>query len=296
MTEPAVWARIRSDAFHADATVIIRDLAPEGHRVVTVRHLRTAHYAVYRVRTGDGADHVVRIGAVSPDDDAPADNTAFAGTSAESPSGQLREKIIAEAFAAAGADVVAPKHYARRDGLEALWLPYLQDTGRPVTAGQWHRTLTGLHAWQPGTELPVFTNRSKTFARLEALPEATAIGLRNRYDTALEALFETATAWSVVHGDAHAGNVINTGDRAALFDLDTSCWAPSVWDLTHLLHRAGTGANTGYTAAELTGLFPFTRAEVSAAVALRGVASLVAKAHRDHAARAITPSPALVAA
>lgn len=292
----AAWERIRSTVFHPDATAIIRDLAPEGPRVLTVDHLRTAHYAVYRVRTEDGADHVVRIGAVTPEDDAPAENTAFSGTSAVSPSGQLREKAIAEAFAAAGADVIAPDHYVRRDGLEALWLPYLHDTGQPVTASQWRRALTGLHAWRPETELPVFTNRAKSFARLEALPEATAIGLRNRYDTALEALFETATAWSVVHGDAHAGNVINTGGLAVLFDLDTACWAPSVWDLTHLLHRAGTGANTGYTAAELAGLFPFTEAEVGAALELRRVASLIARKHRDYAALAKTPARPLVAA
>ena len=281
MNEPADWARIRSEAFHPDATALIRDLPPEGPRVMSIDHLRSAHYAVYRVRTKDGADHVVRIGAVADQDDAPAENTAFAGTSAASPSGQWREKTIAEEFAAAGADVAAPDHYARRDGLDALWLPYLKDTGQPVTAGQWHLALTGLHTWRPEAELPVFTNRAKSFARLEALPEATAIGLRNRYDTALEALFETATAWSVVHGDAHAGNVINTGDRAVLFDFDTACWAPSVWDLTHLLHRAGTRANTGYTAAEPLARFPFTEAEVGAAVELRRVASMIAKAHRD---------------
>ncbi|MCB5294240.1 phosphotransferase [Arthrobacter sp. SO3] len=129
--------------------------------------------------------------------------------------------------------------------------------------------------------MPWVTWAYRSFARLEDLPEAAAIGVRNRYDAALEAHFETATAWSVGHGAAHAGNVINTGDRAVLFDLDTACWAPSVWDLTHLLHRAGTGANTGYTAAELAGLFPFTQTEVGAAMELRRVASLIARAHRD---------------
>lgn len=279
MNDP--WARIRSDAFDADAAGLIHDLAPAGPRVLTVDHLRTAHYAVYRVRTEDGADHVVRIGAVTDDDGRPADNTAFCGTSATSPTGQLREMAIAAGFAAAGASVAAPTHYVRRDGVDALWLPYLRDTGRPVTAAQWHRTLTGLQGWRAKEELPVFTNRAKSFARLEALPAATAIGLRNRYDTALEDLFETATSWSVVHGDAHAGNVINTGPAAFLFDVNTACWAPSVWDLTHLLNRAGTGKDTGYTAPELLGYFPFSDAEVAAAMELRTTAAAIAKACRE---------------
>ncbi|HSN35977.1 MAG TPA: hypothetical protein VLT34_06475 [Arthrobacter sp.] len=68
---------------------------------------------------------------------------------------------------------------------------------------------------------------------------------------------------------------------SVLFNLDTACWALSVWDLTHLLHRAGTGANTHYTAAELAGLFPFTQTDVGAAVELRRVTSLIDQAHRD---------------
>lgn len=64
--------------------------------------------------------------------------------------------------------------------------------------------------------------------------------------------------------------------------------APSVWDLTHLLNRAGTGVNAGYTAAKLTGLFAFTAAEVSAALELRRVAADIAKIHREHAASSFT--------
>ena len=71
-----------------------------------------------------------------------------------------------------------------------------------------------------------------------------------------------------------------------LYDFDTSCWAPSVCDLTHLLNRAGTGQNTGYTVAELLDLFPFTDTEVAAAMALRRTAAAVAKACREHAAAA----------
>jgi Ser/Thr protein kinase RdoA (MazF antagonist) len=68
-----------------------------------------------------------------------------------------------------------------------------------------------------------------SFGRLDELPDQLTVALRNRYDAALEALFEVATSWSVVHGDAHAGNALNVGGQAVLFDFDTACWAPSVW-------------------------------------------------------------------
>lgn len=83
---------------------------------------------------------------------------------------------------------------------------------------------------------------------------------------------------------------------AVLYDLDTACWAPSVWDLTHLLNRAGTGQNTGYTAAELLDLSPITAVEVEAALELRKVAAEVARAHREYAALAATPATVRAAA
>jgi hypothetical protein len=285
----AAWTRLRADDFHIAAAELIPAMAPAGRRIQELEHLRTAHYAVYRARSAGGVDYVVRIGAVGPEDAAPADNTAFLGTAAASPSGQLREKLIAEAFAAAGADVVEPDFYTARGGLDALWLPFLVDNQQPVTAPQWHRSLTALQSWRPAAELPAFTNRAKTMARLQELPHGLRDALRERYDAALEALFTAATSWSVVHGDAHAGNVLNVEGRAVLFDFDTACWAPSVWDLTHLLNRAGTGDNTGYTATELAALFPYTDTEIEAALAVRRVAALVAKEHRNRFAAVSSP-------
>jgi hypothetical protein len=286
------WSALRSPGFAAEAHRIIATTIPDGVQLRAVAHLRSAHYAVYRVEALDGSSWVARIGATAETDGDPAQNTAFLGTSASSPTGQYREFEIARGYAAAGAAVIAPHAYAAADGFDVLWIPFITDTRTPVTAAQWHQALTSLHSWRPAEELPVFTNRAKSFARLDELPEAAAGGLRNRYDTALEALFEEATSWSAVHGDAHAGNVINAGDAALLFDVDTVCWAPSVWDLTHLLNRAGTAGNTGYTASELAALFPFTAAEVAAALELRRVAALIASEHRNH----LAPIPAPVRA
>ena len=286
------WAVVRSPGFAAEAHRIIADTKPEDLHLKAVLHLRSAHYAVYRVEALDGSSWIVRIGATADTDGEPAENTAFLGAAAASPTGQSREFEIARGFAASGAAVITPRSYANTGAFDVLWIPFVAGTHAPVTASQWHTALTGLQAWRPATELPVFTNRAKSFARLDSLPEAVAGRLRNRYDTALEALFEAATAWSAVHGDAHAGNVINTGKTALLFDLDTVCWAPSVWDLSHLLNRAGATGNTGYTAPGLAALFPFTPAEVSAALELRRVAALIAREHREH----LRPIPATLRA
>ncbi|HEX9086208.1 MAG TPA: phosphotransferase [Arthrobacter sp.] len=291
---PVTWAGLRSPAFGAHALELIRTNAPAGMEVTAVTHIRTAHYAVYRADTLTGS-FAVRIGITDAADDEPTANTAFLGTSAVTPTGQVREYRIAGAFAAAGADVAAPEHYTRTSALDLLWVPFLNGDARPITAAQWHRALTGLQAWRPKEELPVFTNRVKSFTRLDDLPEETSIGFRNRYDTQLEALFEAASHWSVVHGDAHSGNALTVEDRTVLYDFDTVCWAPSVWDLTHLLHRAGRGTNTGYTAAGLAALFPYGAAEVAAALELRRTAALIAKAHWEHETPVATGVPIVAA-
>lgn len=278
------WEQLRAAPFQHEAPAIIAAAAPEGLIIDTVAHLRTAHYSVYKVTALDGSCWVTRIGVVGDTDDAPAENTGFLGTSAASPSGQSREVMIARGYASAGANVSVPVHYARAGNLDVSWVPFLTGTDAPVTAAQWHAALSALHAFRPAEDFPVFTNRAKSFARLEEVPDTLAIGLRNQYDTCLESLFEAATTWSVIHGDAHAGNAINCGGSAVLFDFDTACMAPSVWDLTHLLNRAGAGENTGYTAPELAGLFNFTAAEVDAALRLRQVAALIAKTHREFGA------------
>ena len=276
------WISLRSSDCSITAEDAVCATLPEGVGLSALVHLRTAHYAVYRVYGTKGESWVARVGVVSPEDDGAADNTEYLGTSRVSPSGQTREHLIALEFSAVNADVCVPKHYARTpDGFDVLWLPFIDSVGTPLSAGQWHHALTSLHAYRPDTEFPVFTNRVKTFARTEELPHDVGAELRRTYDAQLRKLFAVASQWSVVHGDAHAGNAINIGDKAILFDFDTSCWAPSVWDLTHLLNRAGTDGNTGYTAQELRSLFTFNDAEVDAALALRRTAALVAKAHRS---------------
>lgn len=278
------WAKLRDPGFRPTAESIIERSAPPGVRITSMTHVRTAHYVAYRVDSVEGT-WLVRIGVTAASDSAPADNSGPLGTSVNMPTGQHREYRLARDFAAAGSGAIVPERYVAFDGhldkhagIDVLWLPFLEDSGVSVTAAQWGQALLPLHASRPAGRLPVFTNRAKTMARMDLWEDrGAAAEISADYDAAMAKLFDVATVWGPVHGDAHCGNVLVSGGRAMLFDFDTVCWAPLVWDLTHLLTRVGTDRNTGYTAAELKDAFAFTDEEVAAAVELRLVARRVAR-------------------
>lgn len=265
------WRELRSPDFIPDGADLIREHCPANVEVFSIEHLRSGHYAAYRVQTSDGRQWLVRVGLTDASDLAEVDNTGFLGTAIASPTGQLREMEIANGFASAGAAVIpAEAHLRTPAGFDLLWAPFLHGDEIPLTAAAWHRALTSLYAYRPAIALPVFTNRIKTIGKLAAIPDREAVDdLLRTYDRQLEHLFSVATGWSAVHGDAHGGNALNIDGDALLFDFDTVCWAPSVWDLTHLLTRGGTGVNSGYTAAELIDFFAFEPDEIQAAIDLR---------------------------
>lgn len=277
------WDYLRSNDFMETGEEVIRcsvrDLSMD---IESITHVRTGHYASYKVETNEG-DFLVRVGIVSEDDNRENDNSGYLGTSTFSPSGQSREHMITFLLSEAGASVADPSHYTKVEvsGWDAiydtLWLPYLEADNTPLTAEQWRDVLVPLHNADLG-ELPVFTNREKTLARLDKLPNRGQAGyFLEEYDALLEKLFSVATKWSPVHGDAHCGNAFLYAGEPILFDFDTVCWAPSVWDLTHLLYRVGTDRNTGYTAEELTAVFNFSAEETAAALELRALASTIAR-------------------
>lgn len=287
MSVSGLWDILRSADFQEEiALPLIFENAPSDITPKTVSHIRTAHYSVYKVDEENGTEHIVRIGVSSSLDNSPANNTGFLGTSLVSPVGQPRELKIAQGFAAAGAPVVVPSHYVKTNEVfDLLWLPFLHSDEQELTAAGWVDALTQLRKYQPNEELPIFTNRVKTMERLNAIADGSADHLRSRYDSELSELFTVATQWGVVHGDAHGGNAIRKEGSPILFDFDTACWAPSVWDFTHLLNRAGNASNAGFTKEELITLIPFDDEEISAAMALRTTAAEAAKAHREYTSR-----------
>lgn len=273
----ASWPWLRSSILQAEVLTLITSSAPKA--VTTVSHVRTAHYAAYKVGLADESCWLVRVGVVLPSDHQGADNTDFLNVSTFSPSGQEREVIISQGYASAGSQVIPIELYSVQDGFDVTWTPFKAGDEVVFTADQWREAITSLWDYKPEFILPTFTNRAKTFARLDSFPEVEADDLRHEYDATLERLFQTASHWSAVHGDAHAGNALSINGKLQLFDFDTVCWAPTVWDLSHLLTRAGTGLNVGYTKEELIKLFPFNLEEIEATEKLRGLASSIARRH-----------------
>jgi len=271
------WAWLRRAEYQAEVTALITATAPQG--VVTVTHMRSAHYAAYRVVTADGSSWVARVGITSPQDTAEPDNTGFLNTSTFSPSGQLREFTLSQGFAEAGGQVIPITSYHAEGELDITWTPFLKDELGQFTAQAWANALTSLWSYSPENTLPVFTNRAKTFTRLTKFPSAEESAYQAIYDEQLNELFLTATRWSVIHGDAHAENALHHQGQVMLFDFDTACWGPSVWDLSHLIVRAGKGLNTGYDLEALLALTGFSSEEVMATQKLRSTASLISQEH-----------------
>lgn len=277
-----LWAKVRSKDFRAAAEEVIHLSSPPGLLAVVVSHVRTAHYAAYRVLDANDRSWLVRIGVVSFSDRRRVDNSSVSGTSTFTPSGQYRETLISQAFENSDAAVIPVSHYVQIGSLDVTWSPFICGSNAAVSAKQWHRALTSLYSFLPDVELPVFTNRAKTMQRLsEFWDSSLADSLQQTYDAQLKELFQVSSKWSVIHGDAHGGNALIVDERALLFDFDTTCWAPSVWDLTHLLNRAGMGVDSGYAAKELASLFDFTSEEIEAGLTLRRIASTIAQKHRE---------------
>ena len=283
INEPAAenrWAELRSGDFLYNAMNLIQDtsgLTP----ILTIEHERSAHYGVYRVTTRAGYEWIARIGVAG---ETSVQNDWYLGTASATPTGQKRELEIAQGLHEAGASVSVPAFCSELNGWEVMWMKRLPGTNQGITAEQWAAALHSLRAYKPQERLPVFTNRVKSLNRLRGIPESQAALLGREYDEGLRRLFDVASSWSVVHGDAHSGNALLHEGKVTLFDFDTACWAPSIWDWTHLLNRAGQGEDNGYTAAELASLSGFGSIELDAALALRRTASRIAMVAREQGA------------
>jgi hypothetical protein len=271
------WRWLRKANHQPEVIALINSTAPQP--VTSITHMRSAHYAAYRVVTADGSAWVARIGVTSAQDSAEPDNTGFLNTSTFSPSGQLREFLISKGFAEAGGQVIPISSYHAETGLDITWTPFLEDELGQFTAQSWADALKSLWSYTPENRLPVFTNRTKTFTRLTNFPSDEEARYQDVYNKQLSELFSVATRWSVIHGDAHAENALHHNNQAMLFDFDTACWGPSVWDLSHLIFRAGTGLNKDYDLKELLSLMGFSPEEVAATHKLRSTASVISQEH-----------------
>ena len=159
-----------------------------------------------------------------------------------------REVAVAGYAALQGGPVIPPTDLAdpgphRHDGLAlSLWTyrPASPDRAAAAEAGT---ELARLHIALAGYagDLPVMspardqiTEGLAALERERVLDPATVARLRARHRAVLAWLDSLESPAAVLHGDAHAGNLMRSGGRWHWFDLEETCRGPRQWDLAVL--------------------------------------------------------------
>ncbi len=246
---------------------------------INITHIRTAHYAVFRVTTSR-VEYIVRVGVASYHSFEPH-NSGPCGVATTIAHDQLFEYTLGTHLGAHHAQIITPLDYKKLPNqLDALLLEYIPSDRTHGTTEQWTALLQSFRDIPRSQKLPVFNNYTKTKARIEQLDDASR-NLLQEYESQMAHLFSIASRWGIVHGDLHAENVIFTHDKILAYDLDTTSWAPAVWDITHLGLRHGTGANIGYDINKLREQLGYSHEEYTAALQLRSLASEIARRAND---------------
>lgn len=220
-----------------------------------------------------------------------------------------RELLVAGHAARRGAAVIAPTPLADpgpHTGGEhpvTLWTfheltdcrPTPEDTGAALAA--LHDACADLPG--PLARLtPVHDQIDDALAALAdraLVPPATLDTLRRRHAAVLADLPGPSDTDAVLHGDAHAGNLVRAGDRWCWTDFEEACRGPVAWDLAVV--SASTGEHGGHralaayaavsgTSAPVADLAPFTAARtLEAAVWLVAMADVYPERYARLAAR-----------
>ena len=274
------WESLRDEKNNDQLIELISQSSFINQQVVTIVHIRTAHYAVFKVSTVRDS-YVVRIGIANDQLYMPSNN-GFLDTATNVMHDQMFEFEMGQYIHSNTDSVICPIYYERiHAGVDLMWLPFIADDGNAISTQKWFDVLSSFHDIERVAKLPVFNNRQKTMNRLKALPAETSKIIAAQYDELLDDLFRCATRWGVVHGDVHRDNAINVTDRTFLYDLDTVSWGPQVWDITHLAYRYGKNGNTGYSIDSLRQMLGYSEEEFEVAVRLRSLASEVARLYND---------------
>jgi Phosphotransferase enzyme family len=188
-----------------------------------------------------------------------------------------REISVASYVAEAGGPVVPPCRSVdpgpyRQDGLAiSLWEFQPADPARPGAAES-GAALARLHlaAADCPAELGDLTpGREQISEGVDALERASVLdaraiaALRAGHARLLDRLPPGQPA-AVLHGDAHAGNLLSAPDGWRWIDLEETCRGPAEWDLVCLADQAGPAAPTALRAyAEAAGRPVPTAAELA---------------------------------
>lgn len=136
---------------------------------------------------------------------------------------------------------VEPRVYERHGFRVTLWT-YYEQVPQEVSPADYAKALERLHAGMAkvDTTVPHFSDRVREAQQLIASPHRTprlkdsdrkllSITLRSQR----RAIRERSSAEQLLHGEPHAGNLLNTKSGPLFIDLETCCRGPVEFDLAH---------------------------------------------------------------
>ena len=159
------------------------------------------------------------------------------------------EVELAQQLAAVGSPVAAleprvePQVYEVDGFAVTLWTYYDALTPDNVSPVEYADALLRLHAGMRGVEVaaPRFIQRAAQAARLvanrhdtPALAEADRDLLLSTLQTVPRRIESSGAAEQLLHGEPHAGNVLNAQDGPLFIDLETACRGPIEFDVAHV--------------------------------------------------------------
>jgi exopolyphosphatase/pppGpp-phosphohydrolase len=137
---------------------------------------------------------------------------------------------------------VEPRVYERHGFVVTLWT-YYEHARQELSPADYAKALERLHAAMARVDVTVshFSDRVAGAQQLVASPDRTP-GLdhsdRKLLSSALRsqrrAISERSSAEQLLHGEPHAGNLLNTKSGPLFTDLETCCRGPVEFDLAHV--------------------------------------------------------------
>jgi hypothetical protein len=137
---------------------------------------------------------------------------------------------------------VEPRVY-ERDGFAITLWTYYEQTRQEVSPADYAKALERLHAGMAKVDVtvPHFTDRVAEAQQLVASRDRTP-GLedsdRELLNSTLRSrrrvISERSSAEQLLHGEPHAGNLLNTKSGPLFIDLETCCRGPVEFDLAHV--------------------------------------------------------------
>jgi hypothetical protein len=142
---------------------------------------------------------------------------------------------------------VEPRAY-ERDGFAVTLWTYYEHAGQELSPADYAKALERLHAGMAKVDvaLPHFSDRVAEAQRLVASPARTPeledpdrklLGSTLRSQR--RAIAERSSAEQPLHGEPHAGNLLNTKSGPLFVDLETCCRGPVEFDLAHVPEEVG---------------------------------------------------------